>query len=201
MERWFTSDTHFGHKLAMKFRGFSSTEEMDEKLIEFWNNSVGPKDHVYHLGDFSFLTAAHRNAVARRLKGKMFFLAGNHDRKAPLKTRDYVVDVLPQLTERVFYDQKIVMCHYPFVTWNRSGKGSWMLHGHCHNLLQPHQCMFCKNTPIETAKRMDVGVDTCHPMGIGERILRPYSFVEIQAMMKSRGFVRINGVPENHPEV
>ena len=58
---WFTSDTHWGHagilKESMHCRRdlvFSSVEEMDETMIANWNSVVGPKDEVWHLGDFAY---------------------------------------------------------------------------------------------------------------------------------------------------
>ena len=54
-----TSDTHFGHVGVTKFlredgtklRPWDSVEEMDEAMVELWNDTVKPTDKVYHLGD------------------------------------------------------------------------------------------------------------------------------------------------------
>jgi len=57
MKIWFTADTHLGHENVIRYnpRPFSSTAEMDEALIENWNQVVQPDDAVYHLGDFTLL--------------------------------------------------------------------------------------------------------------------------------------------------
>ena len=62
-EMFFTADTHFGHRniIAYANRPFASVEEMDEVLIERWNERIRPHDVVYHLGDFS-LTRGPRTA-------------------------------------------------------------------------------------------------------------------------------------------
>ena len=52
---WVISDTHFGHNNMLKFKdkngdpirpNFSSTEEMDEHMIERWNSVVKDGDIV-----------------------------------------------------------------------------------------------------------------------------------------------------------
>jgi len=64
MNTFFTSDHHLGHANIIRFeplnrvdeRGvmFESVNQMDEFLIERWNEVVGLDDLVYHLGDASY---------------------------------------------------------------------------------------------------------------------------------------------------
>lgn len=80
---WFTSDTHFFHAKIIEYckRPFQSAEEMNEVMIENWNNLVKPHDHVWHLGDVCMneSSGAH-NALLRRLNGKKRLVVGNHDK-------------------------------------------------------------------------------------------------------------------------
>lgn len=88
-----TSDTHFGHARITEFynydgtktRPWDSVEEMDEEMVERWNETVGPTDKVYHLGD----VVINRKSlpILDRLNGKKVLIKGNHD-IFPLK--DYV---------------------------------------------------------------------------------------------------------------
>lgn len=79
MTVWFTSDSHFGHANIIKYanRPFASAEEMDEAMVERWNEVVKIQDHVWHLGDVSMTKSALETVT--RLNGKKRLLFGNHD--------------------------------------------------------------------------------------------------------------------------
>ena len=74
---WFTSDTHFGSErtLQLRKRPFKSVKEMDEALIDNWNNTVGKDDKVFHLGDFG------NYDVIKQLNGKVYLIFGNYEFK------------------------------------------------------------------------------------------------------------------------
>ena len=78
-----TSDTHFFHTNVLKYcnRPFGSVEEMNRALIDNWNSVVGPDDHVYHLGDFSFGNNEKWNSILEPgvLNGNIHLILGNHD--------------------------------------------------------------------------------------------------------------------------
>jgi len=88
MNTFFTSDHHLGHANIIRFeplnrvdeRGvmFESVNQMDEFLIERWNEVVGLDDLVYHLGDASYKRETLR-AVLPRLNGRKILICGNHD--------------------------------------------------------------------------------------------------------------------------
>jgi calcineurin-like phosphoesterase family protein len=63
---FFTSDTHFYHTNIIKYcnRPFSSVEEMNQKLIENWNNTISEHDTIFHLGDFMFKKKLGRNTFS-----------------------------------------------------------------------------------------------------------------------------------------
>lgn len=156
-EIFFTADTHFGHANALTkgWRQFSSTEEMDETIIENWNKTVGRKDVVYHIGDFKMAKWLYTS----RLRGKITLIRGNHDHKKALIGESFteVRDVL------FLKELHIFMCHYPMRTWHKSHYGSFNFHGHAHGGLK------------EWDNQMDVGVDCWD--------FRPISFEEIKNRM------------------
>lgn len=80
MTNWFTSDHHFGHAKIIVYcdRPFDSVEQMNEELVDNWNELVKSTDTVYYLGDFSLKTSA-MEQYAPRLNGRKILVAGNHD--------------------------------------------------------------------------------------------------------------------------
>src|SRR3546814_12795510 len=80
MTVFFTSDTHFGHggALGLFRRPFESVREMDEAMIARWNETVGPADEVWHLGDFALRKPARYMAeILDRLAGPKHLALGN----------------------------------------------------------------------------------------------------------------------------
>lgn len=174
MTVWFTSDPHFGHANVINHcrRPFPHVDEMNSQLIKRWNRWVQPNDQVYILGDFALCRAEQAAAFAHGLNGTKFLVAGNHDRETRKKkvftdafewVKDYAEIKVP--IPGLVAPQRIIMCHFPFLTWNSSHHASWNLHGHCHGNLKddPHSL------------RIDVGVDCWD--------FTPVSFDTIRASM------------------
>jgi calcineurin-like phosphoesterase family protein len=127
---------------------------MDEGLIQNWNDLVGPKDIIYILGDVFFCNEERAISIASRLPGRKIWLPGNHDKrivKSEALQRKIFDEVIPPLYETYIDKIKVVMCHYPILSWNARYHGSFHLHGHVHG--GPEQKM-----NIGT-RRYDVGVD------------------------------------------
>lgn len=84
---YFTSDFHFAHitEDCWKARGFSSMEEMCEKIIENYNKVVRDKDHVYILGNCMLNNNNIGLEYMKRLKGKKHLIVGNHDTNVRIK--------------------------------------------------------------------------------------------------------------------
>jgi calcineurin-like phosphoesterase family protein len=167
---FFTADTHFGHRniIAYANRPFACVEEMDEVLIQRWNERVRPGDRVYHLGDFSVCRGPKTGEILTRLNGEIHLVWGNHDRPAyAIRERFASYHDYLQIT---VCEQFIVCFHYAMRVWNKSHKGSWHLYGHSHGSLaeDPH------------ARSMDVGVD-CNDF-------YPFSFDEVADHMKGKEY-------------
>lgn len=156
-----TSDTHFGHSNIIKYtkRPFKNAAEMDHTLIENWNSVVGEEDEVLHLGDFSFKAGKNlRENYVSKLNGKIHLILGNHDNPREVRSAGFE-SIHPSLWEYHFYDKvrrekrKVVLCHYPMLSWNASFHGRPHLFGHVHS--GPYNFEF----DIKRPNSYDVGVD------------------------------------------
>jgi calcineurin-like phosphoesterase family protein len=145
MSIYFISDTEFNHTNIIKYcnRPFKTVEEMDEKLIDNWNNIVESDDIVFHLGDFCYGNSIKAQKYFSRLNGHINILANifHHD-SSWMKTGEFFHSIsglvillspihvinVPNIPRKV-----IVLCHYPIYTWDRKHYLSWHLYGHTHD--------------------------------------------------------------------
>jgi len=148
MATFFTSDTHFGHggALGLYRRPFASVAEMNDAMVERWNETVASEDTIWHLGDFAIRQP--RSVVAdllARLHGRKHLVIGNND---PPTTAELDAWESVQPYREIAVDGvSLVLCHYPFRSWRGMDKGWLDLHGHSHGRLKP------------LPRQFDVGVD------------------------------------------
>jgi calcineurin-like phosphoesterase family protein len=200
--KFFTSDTHFGHgniiryagrpylnegdltpdgkDWTSKFHSRSAARRMDEDLITRWNSVVNPNDDVYHLGDFSFNSAFD---YLRKLNfNNLYFIWGNHDSHMDIVYRnlDFYSDLrkrihfLGDMAEVYIEGKMIILNHYAMRVWKASHKASWHLYGHSHGSLPDDP----------TSLSFDVGID-CHD-------LKPITFGQVSEIMAKKNFVPID---------
>ncbi len=145
MAVFFTSDTHFGdHRVLNLYpRPFGSVAEMDAVLIANWNAVVGDEDEVWHLGDFARTTKQAGELLAR-LNGRKHLVLGNND---PAAVADLGWSSVSSYAETEVDGVSLVLCHYPFRSWNGMHRGAVNLHGHSHGQLKA------------LLRQFDVGVD------------------------------------------
>ena len=169
---WFTADSHWGHANAIRYdkRPYESVTEMDADLLRRWNETVGSKDVVYHLGDiFMHKQADDARAVRAQLHGTIRLIRGNHDSAA-----DGMKDAFDWIKD--YYELKvldsdasngkqlIVLCHYAFRVWKHSHHGAFHLYGHSHGSLPdaPHArsfdagCMLHDYRPVSCARVKEI---------------------------------------------
>lgn len=127
------SDTHFGHAGVCRFmrndgvtklRPWDDPAEMDEAMIEKWNERVRPNDKVYHLGD----VVINRRAMSTlaRLNGDKVLIRGNHDIFRDDEYRQYFREL------RAYHVMNgMILSHIP-VHPESLGRFGVNIHGHLH---------------------------------------------------------------------
>jgi calcineurin-like phosphoesterase family protein len=169
---FFTSDLHFGHDKIIKAcrRPFSSIEEMNAKLIENWNATVGTHDEVYILGDFALrldMPAIH--GILEKLKGRKHLIFGNHDHEVA-RHRYFFRDVLASMRDLYLmrlpnYDKRLVLSHYPMMFWCGDYDPKFIhLYGHIHN--NAHDMEWASH--LRNAYNVGVDVNDYRPVSIEE---------------------------------
>lgn len=183
---FFTSDSHFQHTNIIKYcnRPFSSVEEMNEKLIQYWNETVSDDYIVFHLGDFAFCGPTKVREIKEQLNGKIILIKGNHDYDSTLKLFDNVFDqLLLNLNGDLVY-----LNHYPFLTFAGAYRSNvYNLFGHIHT---------CKNLPPiedpeieqilnEDSSRAKYLLKNQYDVGVDNNDYRPVSWLEIKNKLKN----------------
>jgi len=163
MTLFFTADTHFGDHRTINIwrRPFASVADMDALLIERWNAAVAPDDTIWHLGDVARRPGDVAGLLAR-LNGTKHLIRGNNDPDATLAAAGWAS--VGDYAELEVAGRKLVLCHYPFRSWNSQHRGAIDLHGHSHGRLKP------------MPRQFDVGVDVHDfaPVTL-DRLLNPLS--------------------------
>ena len=203
---FFTSDTHFHHtnicygvsKWADErtCRMFNSLEEMDAKIVENINNTVGEDDVLVHLGDWSFGGSEQIWNFRKQIKCKnIHLILGNHDHHIAgnklIPNEDANINHFKDLFKSVSNYRmltvsipqgsfegkqmknakfRFVLCHFPIASWHDMNQGVIHLHGHIHT---PNE------HKIGPGRMMDVGID-------GNLDFKPYELNEILQLMKEQ---------------
>lgn len=132
---YFISDLHIGHKAAIRFdkRPFTDVQEMEREIILRWNEKITAEDDVFILGDIFYSYRSKPADFLRKLNGRIHLITGNHN-YGILKDKEALayfanVDKLRMIIDN---DRRVVLCHYPLITWNMKHFGSYHVYGHVH---------------------------------------------------------------------
>lgn len=95
MTRWVTADHHFFHDNIRRYcnRPFPNVATMNAELERLWNETVGPGDEVWHLGDFGFAGryGFELELLFGRLHGTKRLICGSHDSSSKRLPWDAVI--------------------------------------------------------------------------------------------------------------
>jgi calcineurin-like phosphoesterase family protein len=170
-------------KFEPKNRPFNSVDEMNEALIQKWNNKVKPGDEVYILGDFCFDNYGDRATIfLKRLNGNKYLIKGNHDsfigKPQFDKSQVEYIKVYDEVDDYV-NGKKVHVClfHYPIAVWNRKHNHAYHLFGHIHSN---------SSDGCHHALEFDLG-DHAFNVGVDVRDLEPKTLQEL-VDSKKRGY-------------
>ena len=163
---YFTADSHFSNEdktvILRDFRPFKTLKEMNEKIIEIWNNDAKENDIIYHLGDFVNFNKIDKEydglfKLVKNIKAKVVLILGNNEKRILdyefngdfEKFRNYLLscgfyDVVKDKLELDIGQNKFNLVHCPV---NADKRTIYNLFGHIH------KCSFVKKYGF------NVGVD------------------------------------------
>jgi calcineurin-like phosphoesterase family protein len=158
------SDTHFGHENMYKFVTFDGTQrirpeftsaaEADRFMVERWNATVLPEDHVWHLGD---VTMGRDLSIIKELSGQKRLILGNHDKCDVRKYRDAGFQKVQGYSWR---DRWAILSHVPIHPESLGNKIN--IHGHIHE--RPSFGMQYKNVSVERINYTPVLLNSFMPL-------------------------------------
>lgn len=198
---WFTSDLHLGHQreFVWEARGYTSYQHHTDGVIDTINQYVKENDILFNLGDLCLNSdlSGFENYLNKIVCKNMYYIHGNHESphynniycseiKKLLLPDSSINSVYPVRYKNIVYighyseiyvnKQFIVLCHYPFMSWNKLNHGAWMLCGHEHGSLHATRP---ENT---NGKILDVGWDL-HK--------KPLNFKKVQDIMNKKHTVSV----------
>lgn len=134
---YFISDLHLGHSKIVSFRSrvhdkeFNSVEDVDDWIIDSWNQVVRKKDDiVWVLGDIAFTDEG--LSKLKRLNGRKKLILGNHDM--------FSISQLSEHFDAVYGAHKkygFVMTHVPIHPSCLEYRWLNNVHGHIHHAHYP----------------------------------------------------------------
>jgi calcineurin-like phosphoesterase family protein len=144
---WLISDTHFNHKGILTFndyagkptRQFSSVDEMNQCMLDNWNDTVKDGDTVIHCGDVLFgenkVTWLENNFM--KLPGKKRLVLGNHDNVK------FLAPFFKDIQLWLELPGSVIATHTPLHPTTLAEKHRWgdapilNVHGHIHSNPSP----------------------------------------------------------------
>ena len=126
----FISDLHLGHEnLAKGLRGFNSSIEHDDYIIQCWNDIVtNEKDITYILGDITMEKSSYYYLLDR-MNGVKHVILGNHDRRQDVQELLKYVDTVSGM---INYKKEFILTHCPIHPKEFEYRYKYNIHGHVH---------------------------------------------------------------------
>lgn len=177
---FFTSDSHFNHFNIAKYchRPFETRQEMNNALIDGWNNTVPEDGIVVHCGDFTLIhhpDIKEYLKLTKKLNGRILLCRGNHDRIPvfidPVENIIASVDIAEIHVEGI----KITASHYPLLAYPTD----YAVFGHIHTLSDGT----CYGIDGDVNQKLR---PTQYDVGVDQNNYRPISYWELCDIYRNR---------------
>lgn len=169
MTTFVISDTHFNHEGILTFkdylnkpcRTFDSVDQMNECMLDNWNDTVGPKDTVIHCGDVLF---GHNKmdwllTNFNKLPGKKRLVLGNHDNVKFLTHFFKDIQLWIDMSDKGFIFTHTPLHPSTLAETHRFGdKKVLNVHGHIHSNASPEGPYKCVS--VEQIDYTPVAIET-----------------------------------------
>lgn len=192
---------HYGHDPKWdvpiwKTRGYNSSIDHDNAIINNWNNKANKNTVGFLLGDNIFGHNADerlKNLFSRLEFDTLYVLPGNHQAgykqlfessDGSMQIGDKKIFFVPNYLEIFVNGQAIVLSHYPILSWNGAGKGAYHIFAHVHGNLNRSEL---GRMYLATGLNYEVSVENCSS---------PITFGELRAEMRKRQ----KSCPDHHNE-
>lgn len=200
---YFTADLHLGHANIIKYcnRPYITLKQMDQDIINGLKKVSNTDSILFIIGDVVFSGIDHDTLTefAKCLNGfqRVYMLRGNHDpsnmrnklERYANRNHGNITKFTPKVSwledsiieifvedDEMEQDARMILCHYPLLSWNASYHGSWHLFGHVHGVLQH-----------PSFNALDVGVD-CHGY-------RPISYSKVKEIITRQNMTKTHFYP------
>lgn len=160
---YYLADTHFGDTNCLHFdnRPFLTIEEMDNTIIQRWNEVVSNADTVYILGDFSWYKEQKTIEILKSLSGNKILIRDNHDKFESTAFKSQFIKIVDYL-EVEDNGKHIVLCHYPLPYYKNHFYGRYLFYGHVHTSFEynmvKHDIMLMNDLYNRPCQMFNVGV-------------------------------------------
>ena len=184
---YFVSDLHFGHKNILEFckRPFENVEDMNQKMIDNWNNKVPKNGLVYCLGDFCWGGYQLWKQIREQLNGDIILIKGNHDIKNLTPQAVGLFKHVAQQMRIEIEGRKIWLNHFPLLCYSgvyRDFNGlEYDLFGHVH--LSNHKE---RNTGRDCDRCFQMLFPTQYDVGVDFNEFAPISWKEVDERIKEQ---------------
>jgi len=121
---WVITDTHFNHKMIVKYE--DRPENYQELIINNWRRLVSKDDLVIHLGDVIFARQGELTDILTSLPGTKILTGGNHDRN---KAQWYLDHGFTKVCHHLIMNN-VLFSHKPYDI--KDYGLDYNIHGHFH---------------------------------------------------------------------